>query len=56
MHLVKWIMRYLKGTVHCGLRYTKSPDFTVSAYSDSDWAADINTRRSINRLCGLYLY
>ncbi|CAN6707198.1 unnamed protein product [Malus baccata var. baccata] len=47
MHLVKRILRYLKGTIHCGLKYTKSPDFILSAYSDLDWAADINTRRSI---------
>ncbi|CAN6714288.1 unnamed protein product [Malus baccata var. baccata] len=47
MHLVKRILRYLKGTIHYGLQYTKSPDFLISAYSDSDWAADINTRRSI---------
>ncbi|XP_070676266.1 uncharacterized mitochondrial protein AtMg00810-like [Malus domestica] len=47
MHLVKRIMRYLQGTFNCGLTYTQSPDFQINAYSDSDWAADINTKRSI---------
>ncbi|CAN6713955.1 unnamed protein product [Malus baccata var. baccata] len=47
MHLVKRILRYLQGTLDCGLQYTKSSDFNIAAYSDSDWAADINTRRSI---------
>lgn len=46
-HLVKKILRYLKGTSECGLHYKKSPEFNLTAYSDSDWAMDINTRRSI---------
>lgn len=46
-HLVERILRYLQGTVTSGLRYTRSSDFHISTYSDSDWAADINTRRSI---------
>ncbi|KAM0964503.1 hypothetical protein ACFX2C_020548 [Malus domestica] len=47
MHLVKRILRYLKGTLEYGLHYKKSLDFNLFAYSDSDWATDINTRRSI---------
>ncbi|XP_028964954.1 uncharacterized mitochondrial protein AtMg00810-like [Malus domestica] len=47
MHLVKRIMRYLQGTLECGLKYTKTHDFNIAAYFDSDWAVDINTRRSI---------
>ncbi|CAN6722333.1 unnamed protein product [Malus baccata var. baccata] len=47
LHLVKRIIRYLQGTATCGIRYTHSSDFQINAYSDSDWAAYINTRRSI---------
>ncbi|KAM1732083.1 hypothetical protein ACFX11_017881 [Malus domestica] len=47
MHLVKRIMKYLQGTLDCGLKYTKTSDFHITAYSDSNWATDINTRRSI---------
>ncbi|KAM1859213.1 hypothetical protein ACFX13_011547 [Malus domestica] len=47
LHLVKRIIRYLQGTATCGIRYTHSSDFQIHAYSDSDWAANINTRRSI---------
>ncbi|KAB2608352.1 hypothetical protein D8674_011520 [Pyrus ussuriensis x Pyrus communis] len=36
-----------QGTLEYGLNYKKSLDFNLLAYSDSDWAADINTRRSI---------
>ncbi|KAB2608246.1 hypothetical protein D8674_011414 [Pyrus ussuriensis x Pyrus communis] len=41
------ILRYIQGTIGYGLHYTKSKEFNVTAYSDSDWAAYINTRRSI---------
>nr|XP_017188293.2 uncharacterized protein LOC108173553 [Malus domestica] len=47
MHLVKRIIRYLQGTANYGIRYTHSSDFQINAYSDFDWAADINTRRFI---------
>ena len=47
LHLVKRILRYLKGTIAYGLHYKRSLDLTFTTYSDSNWAADINTRRSI---------
>ncbi|XP_070682523.1 uncharacterized protein [Malus domestica] len=47
MFLVKRILRYIQGTIGYGLQYTKSKEFNITAYSDSDWGADINTRRSI---------
>ncbi|KAM1416362.1 hypothetical protein ACFX2I_007917 [Malus domestica] len=45
--MVKRILRFLQGTLHCGLTYISRGPVTVTAYSDSDWAADLNTRRSI---------
>ncbi|XP_050147277.1 secreted RxLR effector protein 161-like [Malus sylvestris] len=47
LHLVKRILRYLQGTITCGLKYTKGEDMSITTYSDSDWASNINTRRSI---------
>ncbi|KAM1422622.1 hypothetical protein ACFX2I_004733 [Malus domestica] len=47
-HLVKRILRYIQGTISYGLCYTKSDNFHINAYSDSDWAADITTRRSLS--------
>ncbi|KAM1701493.1 hypothetical protein ACFXTN_024755 [Malus domestica] len=44
--LVKRILRYLKGTWQCGLTYSAQDNMDLFAYSDADWAADINTRRS----------
>ncbi|KAI5312002.1 hypothetical protein L3X38_041175 [Prunus dulcis] len=43
--LVKRILRYVQGTLEYGISFTKGP-WQLSAYSDADWAGDINTRRS----------
>ncbi|XP_019242470.1 PREDICTED: uncharacterized protein LOC109222582, partial [Nicotiana attenuata] len=45
------MLRYLKGIFDLGLYYSNSSDFTVSAYSDSDWAACPDTRRSVTGFC-----
>ena len=42
---VKRILRYLKGTLDFGMRYT-SGSLDLTAYSDADWAGDPNDRRS----------
>ncbi|KAI5340797.1 hypothetical protein L3X38_020071 [Prunus dulcis] len=43
--LVKRILRYVHGTLEYGISFTKGP-WQLNAYSDADWAGDINTRRS----------
>ncbi|CAB4023506.1 Hypothetical predicted protein [Paramuricea clavata] len=43
---VKRVLRYLKGTLDYGLKYSADENPTLVGYSDSDWAGDINTRRS----------
>jgi len=43
---VKRILRYLKGTPDHGLWYPKDNDFTLSAYTDVDWAGDVDDRKS----------
>ena len=43
---VKRILRYLKGTADLGLLYTSSGEQTCFGYSDSDWAGDVEDRRS----------
>ncbi|KAK8934594.1 hypothetical protein KSP39_PZI014788 [Platanthera zijinensis] len=40
------ILRYLQGTKEYGILYQKSPDFTLRGFTDSDWAGDINDRKS----------
>ncbi|KAH9806487.1 hypothetical protein KPL71_002780 [Citrus sinensis] len=45
---VKWIMRYLKGSSTCGLLYgkTKSDKIEVMKFVDSDFAGDLDRRKS----------
>ncbi|KAI5333016.1 hypothetical protein L3X38_023145 [Prunus dulcis] len=43
--LVKRILRYIHGTLDHGLNFT-SGSWHLHAYSDADWASDVNTRRS----------
>lgn len=49
--LLKRILRYVKGTVTMDITFSKNTDFTLSAYSDSDYAACKETRRSTGGYC-----
>lgn len=53
---VKRILRYFKGTPDLGLHYTSSDVDDLIGYSDSDWAGNLDDRRSVSRymfmLCG----
>lgn len=44
---VKRIFRYLQGTSHLRLEYTKSDSSDIVGFCDADWASDIDERRSI---------
>jgi len=41
------VVKYLKGTSSMGLFYKTNSDFSLEAYSDSDWASCPTSRRSI---------
>ena len=43
----KHLLRYIKGTLHLGLKFTKQAEFKLVGYCDADWAADKNDRKSI---------
>ncbi|KAL0377966.1 UNVERIFIED_CONTAM: Retrovirus-related Pol polyprotein from transposon RE2 [Sesamum radiatum] len=47
LHLVK----YLKGTPCIGLFFPAEANFSLKAYSDADWAACVDTRRSLTGYC-----
>ena len=57
-NVVKWILRYLKGTPNFGLMFDKNKVKTnnVIGFVDSDYAGDLDKRRSISgyifSLCG----
>lgn len=43
---VQRILRYLRGTSHFGLKFTKGDGLKLLAYSDADYAGDRDTRKS----------
>ena len=45
-HAAKWIIRYILGTVDIGLKFERSEDSLVTGYVDSDYAGDLDKRRS----------
>jgi len=53
VHLVaaKHVMRYLKGALDCGVNYDEDHDFTLSGYTDSDWAGSVSDRKNTSRCC-----
>jgi len=42
----KRILHYIKRTISYGLLYTRCDDFQLNGYSDSDWAGDVDERKS----------
>ena len=48
VHLVatKHIIRYLKGTLDCGLIYIADSEFRVCGYIDSNWAGSVEDRKT----------
>ncbi|KAK6143271.1 hypothetical protein DH2020_023619 [Rehmannia glutinosa] len=51
MSVVKRIFRYLKGTIQYGLFYPKNENFSLKGYSDSDYARNIDDRKSTSGSC-----
>ncbi len=43
---LKRVLRYLKGTIHYGILYAQNESTICVGYSDSDWAGDVNDRKS----------
>lgn len=48
---VKRILRYLASTLDHGLHIRASDKIFLTAYCDSDWAADLDDRRSVSGYC-----
>jgi hypothetical protein len=53
VHLVvaNHVMRYLKGTLDYGLRYTGDHDFKLCGYIDLDWVGSVSDRKRTSRCC-----
>ena len=46
---VKTILRYMKGSRQCGITYGRQEKLFVEGYSNSDWALDLESRKSTSR-------
>lgn len=44
---VKRIMRYLRGTIDMKLAFKRNANHDIMAYTDADWGADVNDRKSV---------
>lgn len=47
----KRVLMYLKNTVNIYLKFKKSRYFDLVAYTDADWASDLDDRISISGYC-----
>ena len=50
----KHVLRYLNGTRTTGIKYQKEQDGKLHGYSDSDFASDVDTRKSTSGYCFIY--
>lgn len=48
---VKRILRYLQGTKHIGLHIRPASSLKLVAYTDADWATDLDDRKSVGGMC-----
>ncbi|XP_038895937.1 uncharacterized mitochondrial protein AtMg00810-like [Benincasa hispida] len=48
---VKRVLRYVSGTRHFGLYIQHGSDLSVSTFSDADWEANIDNRKSVATYC-----
>jgi hypothetical protein len=51
---VKRILRYLRGTTGHGILYVRTTQVIIKALTDSDWAGDLDTRKSTTG-CVIYM-
>ena len=47
----KHVLRYLKGIVEYGLKYTKGNEIQLSGFADADWAGSTVDRKSTSGYC-----
>ena len=44
----KWVLRYLRGTLDLKITYWRNKSEDLQGYTDSDWAGDYRSRRSMS--------
>ncbi|XP_060170331.1 uncharacterized mitochondrial protein AtMg00810-like [Lycium barbarum] len=51
MEALKWILRYIQGTIDFGMHFYKSSIQSILSYTDVDWGGCPDTRRSTSGYC-----
>ena len=53
VHLIatKHVMRYMKGTIDCGLYYDGNHEYRLYDYTDVDWVGSISDRKITSGRC-----
>jgi hypothetical protein len=51
---IKWILRYVKGTLSLGLHISTDPVNSLTAYSDANWGGCPNSKHSTSGYCVVY--
>ncbi|XP_057993123.1 secreted RxLR effector protein 161-like [Hevea brasiliensis] len=51
MKAAKRVIRYVKGTLDYGIKFTKCQNFKLQGYSDSDWAGSVDDMKSTSGYC-----
>ncbi len=46
LNTLKQILKYLKGTIDCGILYKKGHNVDLEAFVDFNWVSDLESRRS----------
>ena len=49
--VAKHVMRYLKGTLDCGLTYAIDSEFRLFGCADSEWVGSAEDRKSTSGCC-----
>lgn len=47
----KRVLRYVKGTLNYGIKFSQSENFRLQGYSDSDWAGSVDDMKSTSGYC-----
>ena len=47
----KHVLRYIRGTINYGLRYTASSDIQLHGFIDLDWAGSAEDRKITSGMC-----
>lgn len=48
---IKRVLRYISGTRNFGIFIQQGDDLNITAYSDADWASNLDDRKSVAAYC-----